>query len=105
MAIVGFVFWYSLVYIGYQAYGLALDSFWRDIWTEAGPSVAFMTIDTGVLYIGILVFLAYQSEKKALKAAALTPLVGPATAVCLVLKELEQEAATALLSVDKKKVL
>ena len=105
LAIVGFVFWYSLVYIGYQAYGLALDSLWRDIWTEAGPSVAFMTIDTGVLYIGILVFLAYQSEKKALKAAALTPLVGPATAVCLVLKELEQEAATALLSVDKKKVL
>jgi len=105
LAIVGFIFWYSLVYIGYQSYGFALDSLWRDIWTEAGPSVAFMTIDTGVLYIGILIFLAYQCEKKALKAAVLTPFVGPATAVCLALKELEQEAATALLSVDKKKVV
>lgn len=104
LAIVGFVFWYSLVYIGYQAYGFKLDSLWRDIWTEAGPSVAFMTIDTGVLYMGILIFLAYQSEMKALKAAVLTPFVGPATAVCLVLKELEQNAATAL-SVDQKRVV
>ena len=105
LAIVGFIFWYSLVYIGYQSYGLALDSLWRDIWTEAGPSVAFMTIDTGVLYLGILIFLAYQSEKKALKAAVFTPFVGPATAVCLALKELEQEAATALLSIDTKKAV
>ena len=105
LAIVGFIFWYSLVYIGYQVYGYSLNSLWRNIWTEAGPSVAFMTIDTGVLYLGILIFLAFQSEKKALKAAVLTPFVGPATAVCLALKDLEQEAATALLSADKQKVL
>lgn len=104
MAVVSFVFWACLVKVAHQAYGFAFDNLWRDIWVEAGPSVAFMTIDTGVLYLGVLLFIAYQSESKAVKAAALTPLVGPGAACCLALKELESECAKSMLAEEKKNV-
>mmetsp|Transcript_31906 Transcript_31906/g.67080 ORF Transcript_31906/g.67080 Transcript_31906/m.67080 type:complete len:354 (-) Transcript_31906:286-1347(-) len=104
LAIVGFVFWSCLVAVSFRSYGFAIDNLWRDIWVEAGPSVAFMTIDTGVLYISALLFIAYQSEWKAIKALSMTPLVGPATACCLALMELESEAANALLVGVKKDI-
>eukprot|EP00579_Thalassiosira_antarctica_P004452 CAMPEP_0201882974 /NCGR_PEP_ID=MMETSP0902-20130614/15070_1 /ASSEMBLY_ACC=CAM_ASM_000551 /TAXON_ID=420261 /ORGANISM="Thalassiosira antarctica, Strain CCMP982" /LENGTH=353 /DNA_ID=CAMNT_0048411667 /DNA_START=32 /DNA_END=1093 /DNA_ORIENTATION=+ len=104
LAIVCFVFWSCLMTIAFQSYGFALDLLWRDIWVEAGPSVAFMTIDTGVLYLGALLLIAYESEWKAIKAVLVTPIVGPGTALCLVLKELEFEATTALLAGEKKDV-
>lgn len=105
LATVGFLFWLCLISVAYQSYGFALDNLWRDIWTEAGPSVAFMTIDTGVLYLGVLIFIAYESEWKALKVFMLTPFVGPACAVSVILKEIELGAATTLLAVEKKKDL
>ncbi|KAL7548239.1 hypothetical protein ACHAWF_011530 [Thalassiosira exigua] len=98
IGIASFAFWSYLVSVAYQTYGFAFDRLWRDIWAEAGPSVAFMTIDTGVLYLGILVLLAYESEKKALKALALTPLLGPGAACSVAFKELEGEAAAALIA-------
>ena len=67
------------------------------------PSVAFMTIDIGVLYISPLLFIVYQREWKAIRAFLLTPFVGPATVFSLVLMGLESEAADAL-SVGQKKV-
>ena len=104
LATVGFLFWLCLVAVAYKSYGFAFDNLWRDIWTEAGPSVAFMTIDTGVLYLGILIFIAYESEWKALKVFMFTPFLGPACAVSVILKEIELEAATTLLAVEKKDI-
>lgn len=104
LALVGFVFWSCLVSVAYREYGFALGALWRDIWTEAGPSVAFMTVDTGVLYAGVLLFIAYQSESRALKALALTPLVGPGAACCVAMRELEQDAARELMRSEKKDV-
>mmetsp|Transcript_3526 Transcript_3526/g.4988 ORF Transcript_3526/g.4988 Transcript_3526/m.4988 type:complete len:158 (-) Transcript_3526:81-554(-) len=97
-AIMSAVGYYILIYIVYGAYasegggggfGTILGRLWLDIWTDANPSVAFMTIDTVVLYLGVLLLVAYQDTEKAFKAIVLTPLFGPAAA-SLVLAELEE---------------
>jgi hypothetical protein len=65
-----------------------------------------MTIDTGVLYLGSLLNIAYQSEWRAVKALVITPFVGPGAACCMALKDVERVAATALLfAVDDKKLV
>ncbi|KAL7529426.1 hypothetical protein ACHAXR_002959 [Thalassiosira sp. AJA248-18] len=104
LGFVAFVLWSCLVVVAFQSYGFSPGKLWSEIWVEAGPSVAFMTIDTGVLYIGTLLFVAFESEWKALKALSLTLFVGPGTALCMVLKELEWSATTALLAQKKKDV-
>jgi hypothetical protein len=73
-----------------------------EIWEEANASVAFMTIDTGVLYLGILIFIGYENAWKALKALFLTPLLGPGAACCIALKDLENESA--MLVGEKKEI-
>jgi hypothetical protein len=95
-AIISGVGYHLLIYIVYGVYasegggfGTMLGRLWSEIWTDANPSVAFMTIDTGVLYLGVLLLVAYQDTGKALKATVLTPLLGPAAA-SLVLAELEE---------------
>jgi len=92
LMVFGFVGWYILVAICYRSYGTSVGDLWNDIWVDAKPSVAFMTIDTGVLYLTLLMFIAYRSDElKAVKALLLTTILGPATACCLVLMEVENE--------------
>jgi len=91
IAIAGYMF---LVLVAYSKYGTNLFDLWDAVWTNANGSVAFMTIDTIVLYISILSFIAFQSASAAFKAVLLTPIVGPAAA-SLVLAELEEEQAQA----------
>lgn len=89
---IGFVGWCVMVGIAYASYGTAIGDLWRDIWVEAGPCVAFMTIDTGILYVALVIFVAYRSDEfKAAKALLLTPVLGPATALLMVLMEVENE--------------
>jgi len=89
---VGFVGWLLLVKIAYQSYGSSIGDLWTDIWVDANGSVAFMTIDTGVLYLGMLLFVAYRADEvKAAKTLLLTPALGPGTAVALALMEIERE--------------
>ena len=68
---------------------MVLKRVWNDIWVNANASVAFMTIDTIVLYAGALILVASHSVVKALKAIALLPVAGP-SAVSFVLSELEE---------------
>uniref|UniRef100_A0A7S4AJR2 Uncharacterized protein n=1 Tax=Pseudo-nitzschia australis TaxID=44445 RepID=A0A7S4AJR2_9STRA len=101
---IGFVGWYVLVGIAYRSYGIAIGDLWKDIWVEAGPSVAFMTIDTGVLYLALVIFVAYRSDEfKAAKALLLTTVLGPATAVIVVLMEIENETEYDFDAVDSQK--
>lgn len=95
LTFVGVIGWYASLYITYNSYATGngfvtiLKSLWDDIWVNANASVAFMTIDTGVLYVGILLLIAYIDAAKALKAIALLPLMGPAGA-SYVFAELEE---------------
>jgi len=91
-----FAMWACMVAIAYQTYA-SFGDMWSAIWVNAGPSVAFMTIDTIVLYLGMLIFIAYHSEKKALKALLLTPLLGPGSACSKAIKELERGATTEMI--------
>jgi hypothetical protein len=104
--VIGLVDWCVMVAIAYQAYGTSLGDLWDDIWVSANASVKFMTIDSGVLYLAVLLFLGYRcGESKAAKALFLTPVLGPATACCLVLIEEQNEAtfeAPAASDTDKK---
>lgn len=100
---ISFLMYACLVVVSFRYYQ-SLTELWKDVWVEAGPSVAFMTIDTLVLYLGVLIFIAYHNEVKAIKAFALTPFVGPGTACCIVMSELEEQAATELVKEEKKDV-
>lgn len=104
MGIVSFMLWSCLINVAYNTYGLELDTMWKEIWAEANASVAFMTIDTGVLYLGVLLLIGYENGWKALKTFLLTPLLGPGAACCLALKGLENDSTSALLSKEKKEV-
>lgn len=94
LMLVSFVGWVCLVAIAYQSYGTSVGDIWKDIWVDANASVAFMTIDTGVFYLALLIFVAYHSEVKAMKMLLVTPILGPGAAGCLVLRELEVETMT-----------
>jgi hypothetical protein len=98
---ISFLLYACLAVVSFRSYQ-NLNDLWKDVWVEAGSSVAFMTIDTLVLYLGVLIFIAYHSELKAIKAFTLTPFVGPGTACCVVMSELEEEAATELARGEKK---
>jgi len=102
---VGFVAWYILVAIAYRAYGTSFGNLWNDIWVNADASVAFMTIDTGILYVAVLMYIAYRSDElKAAKAFLLTFVLGPGTACSFVLLEIAKETELpALSSQDAKK--
>mmetsp|Transcript_12068 Transcript_12068/g.28599 ORF Transcript_12068/g.28599 Transcript_12068/m.28599 type:complete len:345 (-) Transcript_12068:278-1312(-) len=101
--VLGLIGWYSLVAIAYQTYGTSLSNFWNDVWVNAGPSVAFMTIDTGVLYLGVLMYIAYRhGELKAVKALSLTAVLGPAAAALFIMNEAENEMDFAHLDDEKK---
>ncbi|KAL3810300.1 hypothetical protein ACHAXA_007024 [Cyclostephanos tholiformis] len=104
LALLSLVLWFCLVFVAHQSYGFNLNELWRDIWIEAGPSVAFMTVDTGVLYLGALLNIAYLSEWVAIKALVVTPFIGPGAACCMALIDIEKAAANALIFAgDEKK--
>lgn len=88
--IAAFLTYAVLVYIAYITYGTNVVALWEDVWTNAGPSVAFMTIDTLVLFAGVCLHLAFRSTTAAMKAVVLTPLLGPGAACCLAMAELEE---------------
>ncbi len=106
--ILGTIVWFIAIYFVYDTYSSVggfsaiMVKLWSDIWVNANASVAFMTIDTIVLYIAVLLAIAYQSFEKVAKALVLTPLMGPAAA-SLVLKELEETRYDVTLDASSKK--
>jgi hypothetical protein len=104
LQVVGLVGWYILVAIAHRAYGTSLGDLWDDIWVNANASVRFMIIDTGVLYLAMLLFLAYHcGVSKAARALLLTTVLGPAAACCVVLIEEPNEAKFAVSAATAEK--
>lgn len=100
LIVLSIMIWYGLVYIACQSYD-SFASLWSGIWVEANASVGFMTVDSIVLYIAVLLCLAFQNEMKALKALVLTLVVGPGAAPLMVMKELEEIKLTSV-DIEKK---
>jgi len=93
VAPVGFIAYACLVYIAYSEYGTDLQALWDAVWTNANASVKFMTIDTLVLFLGVCVYIAFRDVAAAVKAVALTPLLGPGAAPSIVMAAMEETLA------------
>lgn len=92
MIVFGIVGWIAWIAIAVQNYGASIEKVWDALWVNAGPSVKFMTIDMGVLYLAYLIFIGYRcGESKAIKAILLSFVVGPSAACSWVLLETEDE--------------
>ena len=110
MTLVGVIGWYISLSIVYNSYSKMegpassiAGNLWSDVWVKANASVAFMTIDTGVLYVGVLLCIAFQDATKALRTIMLTPVMGPAAA-SWVLAELEETRYEESSSLEKTKI-
>ena len=91
VAPVAFLGYACLVYVTYTEYGVDGTALWGAVWSGAGPSVAFMTIDAIVLYVAVCLYIAFRDVGGAIKAVALTPVVGPGAAIAIVMAALEEE--------------
>mmetsp|Transcript_8421 Transcript_8421/g.10650 ORF Transcript_8421/g.10650 Transcript_8421/m.10650 type:complete len:349 (-) Transcript_8421:39-1085(-) len=80
--------WWGLVLIAFKTYD-SVEHLWRNLWTDATASVQFMTIDAGILFGTILLWIAFHSEKIAIKTLLLTLIMGPGAAPLAVLGEIE----------------
>ncbi|GFH55571.1 hypothetical protein CTEN210_12047 [Chaetoceros tenuissimus] len=95
--------WYALLFVTFDNLE---GSLWDAIWTNAGPSVRFMTIDAGILYLAYIMWFAFHSEIIAIKVLLLTFVVGPGGAGLIMLGKLEELKANSNgieLVGDKKK--
>ena len=90
LAFVGYVANLYLASLSYASLGAARAA----LWAEATPAVAFMAIDTGALFLGLLLFLASTAPAEAGAALAASPLLGPGAACALLLhrREMRQHA-------------
>ena len=78
--------------------GFDISSIWDELWTSAHPTVAFTTIDVGVLFLRFLLYISVQRDGliSALKALVLMPFVGPSSACALIMSGQEQHCAIQL---------
>jgi len=102
--IVAFIGYIVNVSVLIKAHGLDLSSIWDELWNSADPTVAFMTIDVSVLFVGVLLYIQLQKNgsKGVVKALALLPFLGPGSACAYVLSIQEYQRAVSL-EVDAEK--
>ena len=84
-----------------ETYGFSISALWDAIWTNANGPVAFMTIDTIVLWLGVCLYIAYRDSFAGMKALLFSPVMGPGAACSLVLSGLESSTATAAKATKK----
>jgi len=85
--------YFYFVYLAYSSFG-SPAAVWQALWTDANASVAFMTIDTLILYVGVCIYIAFRSWPAFFKTLLLSPLIGPAAA-CWTLAEVEEDTPRA----------
>jgi len=84
----------GIAYLAYISYGVDVSAMWRDIFTEANASVAFLTIDYILIQVSVIFgYVAYRSWFEAVRAAILLPIVGPA-AVSMAMERIELASYT-----------
>jgi len=101
---IGLIAYAGFVHTVVSTYGFSVSALWDAIWTNANASVAFMTIDTIVLWLAVCLRIFYEETSAGCKAILLSPIMGPGAACSYVLAGLEESSATAKASVAKKTV-
>jgi hypothetical protein len=85
--------WLWLVFIvTISNYGFHPMAIYKDVWGEqANPSVALMMIDAVAVWLGMIVFIAYQKPQAGLEAIALSIMFGPGAGPALILAGLQMD--------------
>lgn len=96
-----FTLWCIIVFVAFSHYGFEYKDLIQDIWTQANPSVAFMTVDMIGVYSSLLLYIAYCSPLKAMEALLHTLFFGPGAACAAIMAEMEMDRVpTELLKKD-----
>mmetsp|Transcript_25427 Transcript_25427/g.31329 ORF Transcript_25427/g.31329 Transcript_25427/m.31329 type:complete len:360 (+) Transcript_25427:86-1165(+) len=106
-AIISFVGYMINVRLITKIHGADFHSIFKEIWTNAHPSVAFMTIDILAFFLGILLYISIQKRGMVgvLKVVITAPFVGPGSACAIVLWEQEHRRAISFLDDADEKEL
>ena len=91
----GFILWWFLVGLAVKTYGGDTELLWSDLWTNADPSIVFMTIDVGVVWLAGILLVAFHSHWYVLETLLLTLLLGPGASLSYVLSQMELERLNA----------
>lgn len=75
--VLSFLGWMYLLFLSHSTYGMHVSSVWDAVWSNAHPSVKFMTLDTTGFYLGMVLCLGAEKIEDMVKCVALTPLLGP----------------------------
>jgi len=75
VAFMGTIIWWYLICIAVQEYN-SVEELYNRMWFESNSSVQFMVIDTLILYVAVVMWIAFHDEIMAIKAILLTPLLG-----------------------------
>jgi hypothetical protein len=95
--------WFYMLSLVYLHYGTDFSTLVESIWTNAHPSIKFMTVDATILWLGLILHIATRKLSSAAEAVALTPIFGPGGACCMALASLESDRAVAVSGKGSKK--
>ncbi|CAE7283492.1 GUN4 [Symbiodinium microadriaticum] len=97
MAAISAAGYYYLIYCAWRSFDSS-EELLAAIWgPKASPWVAFMTVDSSVLSLSMLVYLAASCRGlDVLIAVLFSPFIGPASAYCFVLRSREQQRLESL---------
>jgi hypothetical protein len=84
-SICGFLAWMVVVHAALDTYELDPFALWDAVWTNADGSVRFMTIDAGILFLALIVYIASKDLTDALAALLVSPILGPGASCGLIL--------------------
>ncbi|CAB9523119.1 expressed unknown protein [Seminavis robusta] len=83
--------WFYMIYTVLINYGMDYEALWKDLWTDAHPSIQFMSIDASVLWVGLVLHIASRKLSSVAEVLLLTPFFGPGAACCMALASLEMD--------------
>ncbi|CAE7352909.1 unnamed protein product [Symbiodinium sp. CCMP2456] len=106
MAVVSAAGYYYLIYCAWRSFDSS-EELLAAIWgPKASPWVAFMTVDSSVLSLSMLVYLAASCRGlDVLIAVLFSPFIGPASAYCFVLRSREQQRLESLTGAGSEALL
>jgi hypothetical protein len=103
--IISLAAWLWLVFIvAIPHYGFSISAFWNDIWAgeKANPSVMFMAMDAGVLWLAGLIAVGFVKEQAGIEAMLYSLVFGPGAGTALVLAGLQVDDSAQLKEATKK---
>ena len=84
-SLMSFCFWIAILRVIYMEYVYDFAALWDDLWTFADPCVQFMTVDSIILFLAAVFYIASVDPLDAIVTLFASPLLGPGAACGLML--------------------